>query len=390
MKALFLSLLFACAAPQAHTAQEDSVPSPVTWLHNFTTEDGYMPRASLVLGLDGALYGTTSKGGNGCGSVYRWNGTFSVVYSFSKLDNTGRNLDGCRPLDPVSFHENRIWLSTSAGGNAGNIARPAPGAFVSMALDGTDIHLEHAFTGGVDGASPLGALVWLGDVAYGATHSGVYWYWNGTVNYLKSFPALYGSPVFGSDNLLHGFSAYGGDNNAGYMYSVNPVTGAFKIEYSFVAYTFPGNTDNTPLMSPILGSDGAIYFADEFGGTNGTGSVIKLERTATVLHEGGTWVTVSTPITPRFSGDGLLPIGTLVEVGDWIYGVSIYGGANGVGCIFRIKKDGRQYQVLYSFNLIGGCYPSSGLTIGLDKALYGVTQYCGTGGGALYRFEVPL
>jgi uncharacterized repeat protein (TIGR03803 family) len=385
IKALFLACLFACAAPRERVVDSASTGSPVTWLHSFTASEGYMPRASMVLGPDGALYGTTSKGGNGCGSIYRWDGSFSVIHVFSALDSTGRNLDGCKPLAPVSFYGNRLWATTIYGGNGGNIIRPAPGAFVSMNLDGSDVKLEHAFTGGVDGANPLGGIVWVGNVGYGATHSGVYWYWNSTVTYLKGFPALYGSPVFGNDSLLHGFSAYGGNNNAGYMYSLHPVTGAFKIEYSFPGYTFSGNTDNTPLMSPILGSDGAIYFADEFGGPNGTGLVIKLADVETTLHENGIWISVSTPTTPRFSGDGILPIGTLVEYGDWIYGVSIYGGTNGVGSIFRFKKDGSQYQLVYSFSLTSGCYPSSGLTIGADQALYGTTSLCG--GGSLYRLE---
>src|SRR5882757_3833080 len=58
----------------------------LTVLHSFSGADGTHP-TGVVIGLDGALYGTTQLGGaNDAGSVFRitLSGTFTTLYSFSK------------------------------------------------------------------------------------------------------------------------------------------------------------------------------------------------------------------------------------------------------------------------------------------------------------------
>jgi len=397
MRALLL-MLAACSHPAPVPVTPLVAPlAAVAQVASLGPSTGYAPRASLVLGPGGSLYGTTWKGGNGCGTVYRLDGTaITVVHAFAALDTSGRNADGCRPVAPVSFNSSgRLYVVAREGGTGGNPIRPAPGAIISMTPAGDQVELEHAFTGGADGASPAGALVWSGEIAYGATPQGVYRFDAGAISYVTALAApgprnTYGSPTIDRDGNLVTWAAYGGANNAGGIVVIQPDTGAARTLYDFPAYTFAGNTDNAPLQSPIVTSDGAVWLTSEFGGTNGTGMVIKLERTATVVHEGGPWIATATPTTPRFSSmDGALPLGTLVELGDWIYGTTYYGGANGVGSIFRIGHDGRGYQALYSFGAGDGmCYPASGLTIGSDGALYGTTFLCGaTGGGSIYRLE---
>lgn len=396
----FALALAACTHTAVHTAALASSPAPVSIVASFSPATGYAPRASLVLGPGGSLYGTTWKGINGCGSVYRVDGAgINVMHAFAALDLTGRNVDGCAPVAPVSFNSSgRLYVVTRAGGTGGNPIRPAPGAIVSMLPDGGQVELEHSFTGGVDGASPAGGLVWSGSIAYGSTPQGIYRFDAGKITYVVGLTTPpgprnpYGSPALDTDGELVAWATYGGANNAGGIVETWPDTGVTRTVYSFPAYTFTGNMDNAPLQSPIVASDGSVWLAPEFGGGNGTGMVIKVERTATVVHEGGPWVATATPTTPRFSSlEGALPLGTLLEYAGWIYGTTYYGGANGVGSIWRIGLDGRGYTTLYSFGGGDGmCYPATGLTKGADGALYGTTFLCGAnGGGSIYRFEAP-
>ena len=397
-----LLILIACSSTAVHTSALSSSPAPITLIASFSPATGYAPRAGLVLGPGGSLYGTVWKsgdGGAGCGTVYRLDGNaITVIHQFSSLDLTGRNADGCKPVAPVSFNSSgRLYVVTRQGGLGGNPIRPAPGAIVSMLPDGGQVELEHSFTGGADGASPAGALVWSGAIAYGATPQGIYKFDAGAITYVAALAAPgprnpYGSPALDADGEIVAWATYGGAHNAGGIIALWPDTGVTRTIYDFPSYSFSGNMDNAPLQSPTIASNGATYLASEFGGANGTGLIVKAERTATVLHEFGPWIAAATPTTPRFAtADGALPLGTLLDLGGWLYGTTYYGGSNGVGSIWRIGLDGRGFATLYSFGGGDGmCYPATGLTRGADGALYGTTFLCGaSGGGSIYRFEAP-
>ena len=88
-------------------------------LHSFSGGDGRSPMAGLTSDAAGNLYGTTSQGGEwGCGTVFklspetnnRWK--FSVVYSF---DQSGG--DGCSPTSGVVLDAaGNIYGTTEYGG----------------------------------------------------------------------------------------------------------------------------------------------------------------------------------------------------------------------------------------------------------------------------------
>jgi uncharacterized repeat protein (TIGR03803 family) len=74
--------------------------SGYTTLHRFREREGYDVYAPLLLGRDGALYGVASTSGKGSGTVFklRVDGTgFKVLHTFSKSDKYGYNLDGSQP-----------------------------------------------------------------------------------------------------------------------------------------------------------------------------------------------------------------------------------------------------------------------------------------------------
>jgi uncharacterized repeat protein (TIGR03803 family) len=75
--------------------------SGFTILHSFAGSQKAGPQGELIFGLDGAIYGTTYGGGqNDKGTVFRMakdGGTFQVLYDFQGLGSQGNLRDGANP-----------------------------------------------------------------------------------------------------------------------------------------------------------------------------------------------------------------------------------------------------------------------------------------------------
>lgn len=101
-----------------------------TTLHSLALAEGLTPRAALVEGPDGALYGTTSDGGpNGLfhGTIFRitTDGDFSVVQSFD-----AKNTGSYAPL--VNGEEGTFYgTTTGIGLNAGTVFKITTGGVLT-------------------------------------------------------------------------------------------------------------------------------------------------------------------------------------------------------------------------------------------------------------------
>jgi uncharacterized repeat protein (TIGR03803 family) len=387
-------------------------------IHTFGINDGGRPRAGLILAPDGKLYGTTWNYGSTVvnGAVYQIDpltNVLEVLHMFSPLDPNQRNTDGFGPVAPLSAGpDGLLYGTTRQGGLAGPLAT-SRGVGVLFRLDPADpttfttLHNFGTSAGYGDGATPSGAPVSDGHGSYyGATNSGVIYKWDGSsLSTVHAFEPLkpdrtnveganpYGSPIFGADGKLYGTTVYGGRNGHGTVYSIDPVSKEFRVIYNFAPDPI-SLTDNAPLQSLFLASNGTLYGTNEYGGPNGTGFVFKLvANEVTILHEFGI---KSAETIPRFSNaDGSLPLSTLAEGPDgMIYGTTYYGGANGAGTIFRIAKDGTGFESLYSFvpghDPVGtGSYPATGLVRMPDGSMIGTTFLGGIGYGVVYRLTLP-
>jgi uncharacterized repeat protein (TIGR03803 family) len=409
-----LAIALAVAGDTASAATLTDAPEvAVTNIHSFQPGDGVSPRAGLMLAPDGKLYGTTWRGGSGGGTTYRVDPethAFQVLHVFSPLDANGRNADGYGSVSPLSIgSDGLLYGTTREGGRAG--PRPTSrGAGVLFRFDPanpTEFTVLHHFAtaaGDQDGATPSGAAVSDGHGNYyGATNIGVIYKWDGAaITPVHVFNSLnqdrtnfgganpYGSPIFGVDGKLYGMTIYGGKNGRGTVYSLDPSSKEFKVLCDFPKYNFSGNSDNAPLQSLFLASDGALYGTNEFGGPNGTGLVFKVANgTVTMLHQFGPF---GAQAQPRFSNaDGSLPLSTLAEGADgMLYGTTYYGGASGAGTIFRIAKDGNGFQSLYSFGRDPsvGSHPATGLVRLSDGSMVGTTFIHGAGVQAVYRLTL--
>lgn len=79
---------------------------------------------------------------------------------------------------------------------------------------------------------------------------------------------------------------------------------------------------------------------------------------------------------------------TLTSDGTYLYGTTAGGGPNNHGAVYRLKKDGTDFSVLYDFpGELNGFYPDGGLYFD-GTYLYGGTTNGGTAsGGVLYKIK---
>jgi uncharacterized repeat protein (TIGR03803 family) len=109
--------------------------------------------ARLLLGRDGAIYGTLGlEGPHRCGSIYRLDkkGRFTLLHVFK---DTGAA--GCSPSGGlVQAKDGTFYGTTQSGGPAGAAGR---GTVFSMTADG-QVALVHAFEASGQGQAPMGGV----------------------------------------------------------------------------------------------------------------------------------------------------------------------------------------------------------------------------------------
>jgi uncharacterized repeat protein (TIGR03803 family) len=375
----------------------------VTNLHTFMSSTyGHQPYAGLAEGADGNFYGTTLYGGtgyscgNGCGVVFRISpsGTFTNLYSLS-----GTN--GAYPLSAVVLgSDGNLYGTTYAGGTCTSCASvlfglQAPGCgSVFRISPGGSLTTVYSFTGGSDGANPYAGLVQGSDGnSYGTTSAGGT-NGAGTVFRVSSggdFTNLYsftggsdgakpiGGLSQGSDGNFYGTTSGGGTNGYGTVFQITP-SGALT-----TLHMFNRNDGANPTASLVQGNDGNLY-GTTFGGPlcfDGLGTVFRISPNGDF---------VSLHVFTGF-GDGYAPWAGLMLGSDGdFYGTTttVVGGCAGYGfgTLFRISPSG-DFTNLYSFHGGDGNEPMAGLVQGIDGNFYGTTDWGGAYGN-VFRLSVPL
>ena len=219
-----------------------------TVLYSFSggTTDGGDPRAALIQGSDGNLYGTTSDGGtNGFGTVFRITpaGVETVLHSF-----TGSPTDGRIPSGGalVLGSDGNFYGTTSFGGTGdyGTVFKITPGGAETVL---------YSFAGGTaDGSGPNTGLIQGNDGNfYGTTDTGGIG-GDARANCSVS-PASFGCPGNGT------------------LFRITPAA------VETMLYAFPAGTDGNA-SGPgalILGADGKLYGTTLTGGSANLGTVYK-------------------------------------------------------------------------------------------------------------------
>jgi uncharacterized repeat protein (TIGR03803 family) len=259
----------------------------------YTNSDGAWVFGGLIISGN-TLYGTTDNGGSGgSGTVFavNTNGTgFTTLHSFTAtspflnpygtLSPPYTNSDGAFPVAGLVLSGNTLYGTTSFGGSSGW------GTVFAINTNGTGFTTLHIFTGGSDGAYPYtGTLILSGSTLYGTTTwggSGGGSSGNGTVFAVNTngtgFTTLYtftgggdGAVPVGlilSGNTLYGTAYEGGSSGDGTVFAVNTNGTGFTTLYSFTG-------GGGPYAGVIL-SGNTLYGTTHNGGSSGDGTVFSL------------------------------------------------------------------------------------------------------------------
>jgi uncharacterized repeat protein (TIGR03803 family) len=255
--------------------------SGFTTLHEFSYTDGSGPYAGLVVGPDGALYGTTVGGGTyGYGVVFKIEADGS---GFVRLHDFDGASEGYTPYAGLVIGPDNALHGTTWAGGAGGY-----GTVFRVETDGSGFEKLHDFDL-TDGGSPDAALVVGPDGAlYGTTYAGGTG--NGGVVFKiqadgSGFTKLYefdssvggASPqsalVVGPDNALYGTCPTpGGGAVWGRLFRVTADGSAFSTVFSFPDHYASGAS---PVAGLIVGLDNALYGATTSGGSRNGGVLYK-------------------------------------------------------------------------------------------------------------------
>jgi len=189
----------------------------------------------------------------------------------------------------------------------------------------------------------------------------------------------YAGVIQADDGALYGTTLQGGLSNAGVIFRLNTDGTGATVLHTFGVATGDGQSP----MPLVQGSDGALYGTTSIGGTNKTGTIYRINKNGTgyqVVHDFG-----------RAAADGANPQAGLVEGRDgFLYGTTFFGGSNGRGTVYKLNKAGDGYLILRNFGIGGGdgVNPDTALLQGGDGALYGTTFFGGTNdAGAIFRLN---
>lgn len=137
------------------------------------------------------------------------------------------------------------------------------------------------------------------------------------------------------------------------------------------SFGIPSASVSQPEGRLFSSTDGFLYGSSPFGGSNGLGCVFKVGRDGSGLT-----------ILRHFSGtsDGRAPYGGVLEGKDnLLYGATYSGGGFGFGTLFRMAKDGTGFTTMRHFGqTFDGKYPLGRLFEGSDGFIYGTTSEGGT------------
>jgi uncharacterized repeat protein (TIGR03803 family) len=178
--------------------------------------------------------------------------------------------------------------------------------------------------------------------------------------------------ILGQDGVLYGTTSSGGASNSGTIFKLAVNGSGAGVLWSFSGANGDGAIPAAPLMQ---GSDGVLYGTTVAGGSNGCGTVFK-------LNTNGSGYSVIRSFAGT-NGDGGYPNAGLLQASNGLlYGTTTFGGTSNSGTIFRLNTDGSGYTKLHSFTNVDGENPYAALIQGQDGALYGTTYFGGLNPGA--------
>jgi uncharacterized repeat protein (TIGR03803 family) len=357
MKRLLASVSWGCVLVAAVALLFVSAGSASTEriLYSFSgKQDGGQPNCDLVMGDNGALYGTSQVGGNlnacrgaGCGAVFQLTHTTrgwkeTVLFSFN-------GKDGDSPVSGAILQGADALYGTTAYGGA-----DGKGVVFELKPDSNQTWKEtllHTFAGSQDGTTPFGDL--LSD----------------------SDGNLYGTTRYGPGS--------GHETGYGTVFELQAANGWSEQQL----YEFAGSPDGADPYAGLTSDAQGNFYGVTFNGGNSNsncwqgscGTVFMLSPQA----GGGFTETLLHMFCSGSCSDGGNPkAGVIFDHKGNLYGTTVRN-AGSKGTVFELSpnSDGTWTEtVIYTFDGRHGDDPDGGLLFDQKGNLYGVTDVGGTGG----------
>jgi uncharacterized repeat protein (TIGR03803 family) len=348
-------------------------------------QPGQNPRAQLVMGPDGALYGTTVSGGaSNQGAVFKVT-TAGVVTTLANF----YGFNGMAPNAGLILASDGHFYGTTTSGGANNL-----GTVFRMTPSGTLTTLAHLTT--ATGSAPRAPLIqaldgqFYGTTSANGTGNGTIFRMtsSGVITVLVNFSGTSGSfmgsscqagLIRASDGNLYGLTSTGG--NGGGFGTVFRLTtsGAFTSLRSFTGTTgaTPGSA---PLAALVQASDGLLYGTTNVGGTGNLGTVFKITTT-------GTFTSMVSFTGTSGASLGTNPQSALVP---WatdgsLYGMTNTGGTNNGGTLFKVTTAGVLTTIRSLASTADGANPVGAFSPHSDGSFYAI---CNNGGSSQGRGSV--
>ena len=250
--------------------------------------DGAGATAGLILGPDGALYGTTTTAGtSGGGIVYKINSDgsgFQAVYAFPATTPSARtNATGSQPGTALTYASTGLLYGTTQAGGASGL-----GTVFKITPAGQSFGTLHSF----DNA---GGYASLGLIA-------------------ASDGNLYGTTFVGGS---------GGSSAGGTLFRLTP-GGTYQVLKSFTTGT---GQIAIPLTPPTEAPDGTLYGATNGGGTTGLGVIYQVNKDGSNFQAVGN----------LSNNTGVSPSGPLLITNQKVYETARAGGANSDGTLLALS-----------------------------------------------------
>jgi uncharacterized repeat protein (TIGR03803 family) len=252
--------------------------SGYTILHRFgsVVSDGASPWTGLIEASDGRLYGVTPNAGQySQGTVFRIEKSGANYANLFHFTNTAGAAQSPR-AELLEGPDGALYGTTLFGGSFGR------GTIFRIQKDGTGHEVLHHFTG----AGPKAPLYLASDgCLYGTTYSesagGEFVYKitpaGSSFAILHTFSGLHGSNIYagvieGPDGALYGTAQRGGAADGGTAYRLMRDGSQFSVLRAFSAADFNG----TMLSAGLVQSGPALYGVAALGGEHRSGTIFKI------------------------------------------------------------------------------------------------------------------
>jgi uncharacterized repeat protein (TIGR03803 family) len=340
----------------------------LTPLYNFEGgSDGSDPFAKVVVGPDGALYGTTTTGGgqgacecygqnSGCGTVFKLTPPQTICHSTlcpwteTVLHRFGSGSDGKCPRSSLTFDRSgNIYGTTNYGGASGwGIVYE-----LSRSANGWTETVIHDFNGS-DGGAPRSEVT------------------------LDQFGNLYGTASQG------GIGCQG--TGCGLVYELSH-NGTGWLET--VLYEFGGSDGQGPSGGVIFDNAGNLYGTTQGDGIfSGSGTIFELSPFPGVWTRTPLYVWNSSTSDPEAT--------LLTDSSGSLYGTTFEGGNNNLGSVFKLTKSSGnwRFDILHSFSGGDGVYLWDPVAMDASGNIYGTAWQAGQGCqpygcGTVWRITPP-